>query len=216
MPNLHNRYKSAERKISQKNPEYMLNYSFPCSCSKNLSLFWFIIKQQWTIEELSISSNSSHLEWRTGMSDTILKGTHPRTIPARFGLIWFRGFRGEDLNVKVYDVRRTDGRRTPSDGKSSPGQRPGELKINNSICIPIVAIWLWGLRNNNLFASVFDICSIFSFPVKGGSRRRVPVLSNARAKWSRLPEKYHKPRLLQTDWQITKHQDAWKLLRLFL
>jgi len=53
-----------------------------------------------------------------------LKGTHPRTIPARFGLIWFRGFRGEDLNVKVYDVRR----RTPSDSKSSPGLWPGELK----------------------------------------------------------------------------------------
>jgi hypothetical protein len=33
MPNLHNRYKSAERKISQKNLEYMLNYSLPCSCS---------------------------------------------------------------------------------------------------------------------------------------------------------------------------------------
>jgi hypothetical protein len=33
MPNLHKRYKSAERKISQKNPEYMLNYSLPCSCS---------------------------------------------------------------------------------------------------------------------------------------------------------------------------------------
>jgi hypothetical protein len=33
MPNLHNRYKLAERKISQKNPEYMLNYSLPCSCS---------------------------------------------------------------------------------------------------------------------------------------------------------------------------------------
>ena len=26
-------YKSAERNISQKNPEYMLNYSLPCSCS---------------------------------------------------------------------------------------------------------------------------------------------------------------------------------------
>jgi hypothetical protein len=26
IPNLHNRYKSAERKISQKNPEYMLNW----------------------------------------------------------------------------------------------------------------------------------------------------------------------------------------------
>ena len=47
----------------------------------------------------------SHLKWRAGLSDTILKGTHPRTIPARFGLIWFRGFRGEDLNVKVYDGR---------------------------------------------------------------------------------------------------------------
>ena len=107
MPNLHNRYKSAERKISQKNPEYMLNYSFPCSCSKNMSSFRFIIKQQWTIEENSIFSNSSHLEWRAGLSDTILKGTHPRTIFDRFGLIWFKGFRGEDLNVKVYDGRMT-------------------------------------------------------------------------------------------------------------
>ena len=33
MPNLHNRYISAERKISQKNPEYLLNYFLPCSCS---------------------------------------------------------------------------------------------------------------------------------------------------------------------------------------
>jgi hypothetical protein len=31
-----------------------------------------------------------------------LKGTHPGTIPARFGLIWFSGFRGEDLNVICY------------------------------------------------------------------------------------------------------------------
>ena len=46
---------------------------------------------------------------------------HPRT---RFGLIWFRDFRGEDLNVKAYDVRRM-----PSDGKSSHGLWPGELKM---------------------------------------------------------------------------------------
>jgi hypothetical protein len=31
-----------------------------------------------------------------------LKGTHPGTIPARFGLIWLSGFRGEDLNVIFY------------------------------------------------------------------------------------------------------------------
>jgi hypothetical protein len=77
----------------------MLNYSLPCSCSKNLSSFWFILKQQWTIEEISIFSNSSHLKWRVGVSDTVLKETHPRTIPAMFGVIWFRGFKGEDLNV---------------------------------------------------------------------------------------------------------------------
>jgi hypothetical protein len=64
-----------------------------------LSSFWFILKQQWTIEEISIFSNSSHLEWRAGLSDTIVKGTHPGTITARFGLTWFSGFRGEDLNV---------------------------------------------------------------------------------------------------------------------
>jgi hypothetical protein len=33
MPNLHNRYKLAERTISRKNLEFMLNYSLPCSCS---------------------------------------------------------------------------------------------------------------------------------------------------------------------------------------
>jgi hypothetical protein len=61
-----------------------------------------MLKQQWTIEEIAIFSNSSHLEWRVGLSDTILKGTHIRIIPARFGVIWFSGFRGEDLNVICY------------------------------------------------------------------------------------------------------------------
>jgi hypothetical protein len=36
------------------------------------------------------------------LSDTILKRDHPRTIPAKFALIWFSGFRGEDLNVNFY------------------------------------------------------------------------------------------------------------------
>jgi hypothetical protein len=58
--------------------------------------------QQWTIEEISIFSNSSHLERRAGLSDTILKGTHPRTIPARLGLIWQSSFRGKDLKVISY------------------------------------------------------------------------------------------------------------------
>jgi hypothetical protein len=55
-----------------------------------------------TTKEISIFSNISHLEWRARLSDTILKGNHPRTIPAKFALIWFSGFRGEDLNVIFY------------------------------------------------------------------------------------------------------------------
>jgi len=30
---------------------------------------------------------------------------NPRTIPARVCLIWLSGFRGDDLNVMVYDER---------------------------------------------------------------------------------------------------------------
>jgi hypothetical protein len=58
------------------------------------------IEQFWPFEEISIFSNSDHLEWRAGLSNTILKGNHSGTIPARFGSIWFSGFRGEDLNVE--------------------------------------------------------------------------------------------------------------------
>ena len=71
--NIPKRNKLAEN-ISQKNPEYMLNYSLPYSCSLNLSSFWFVIKQKLTTKEISILSNSSHFEWRAGLSDTILKG----------------------------------------------------------------------------------------------------------------------------------------------
>ena len=31
-----------------------------------------------------------------------------KIIPAKVGLIWFSSIRGEDLNVKVHDKRRTD------------------------------------------------------------------------------------------------------------
>jgi hypothetical protein len=41
-------------------------------------------------------------QWRAGLSYTILKGTHPGIIPAMFGVIWFSGFRGEELNVIFY------------------------------------------------------------------------------------------------------------------
>jgi hypothetical protein len=48
-----------------------------CLHSSNLGTFWLKIEQFWPFEEISIFSNSGHLEWRAGLSDTILKGTHP-------------------------------------------------------------------------------------------------------------------------------------------
>jgi hypothetical protein len=75
----------------------MLNSSSLCLHSSHLGTFWLEIEQFWPFEEISIFSNSGHLEWRAGLSDTILKGT----IPDRFGLIWFSSFR-EDLNVIFY------------------------------------------------------------------------------------------------------------------
>ena len=80
----------------------MLKSSSLCLHSSNLGTFWLKIEQFWPFEEISIFSNSGHLGYRTALTDTILKGTHPGTIPARFGLISFSGFRGEDLNVIFY------------------------------------------------------------------------------------------------------------------
>jgi hypothetical protein len=79
----------------------MFKSSSLCFNSSNLGTFWLKIEQFWSFEEISIFSNSGHLEWRAGLSDTILKRTHLMTISARFDLIWLSGFRGEDFNVKV-------------------------------------------------------------------------------------------------------------------
>jgi hypothetical protein len=55
--------------------------------------FWIKIEQFRPFEEIFIFCNGGHPGYRTALMDTILKGT----IPARFGLIWFSGFRGEDF-----------------------------------------------------------------------------------------------------------------------
>ena len=47
-----------------------------------------------------------------------------------------------------------------------------QLKNNHSIFIPIVAIWLWGLRNNYLFYNLlqFLTCVLYWFPTKNLDR----------------------------------------------
>ena len=58
----------------------MLKSSSLCLYSSNLGTFWLKIEQFRPFEEISIFSNSGHLEWRARLSDTILKGTHPRLV----------------------------------------------------------------------------------------------------------------------------------------
>jgi hypothetical protein len=74
-------------------PEFFVKFFFQPIYTVYAKLFFL---------DMSIFSNSSHLDWRAGLSDSILKGTHPGTISARFGLIWFGGFKAKDLNV-IFD-----------------------------------------------------------------------------------------------------------------
>jgi hypothetical protein len=53
--------------------------------NSNLGTFWLKIEQFWPFEEISIFSYGGHLGYRTALTDTILKGDHPRIISAKFG-----------------------------------------------------------------------------------------------------------------------------------
>jgi hypothetical protein len=47
--------------------------------------FWLKIEQFWPFEEIFILSHGGHLGYRTALTNTILKGVHPRIIFAKFG-----------------------------------------------------------------------------------------------------------------------------------
>jgi hypothetical protein len=49
--------------------------------TKNRNFF----KQFWPFEEISIFSNGGHLGYKTALTDTIVKGDHPRITSAKFG-----------------------------------------------------------------------------------------------------------------------------------
>ena len=59
--------------------------------------FWLKTKQFWPFEKNSIFCNGGHLRFRTALTDTILKGIHPRIISAKFGWDRLSSFRGENL-----------------------------------------------------------------------------------------------------------------------
>jgi hypothetical protein len=92
--NIPKRNKLAEKRL-HKNPEYMLNYSLTCSSKTYLSSFW---KQK----KFLLLVTAAILNGGRSCRIQYWKGTNPRTILAKFALIWFSGFRGEDLNVIFY------------------------------------------------------------------------------------------------------------------
>jgi hypothetical protein len=63
----------------------MLKSSSLCLYSSNLGTFWLKIEQFWPFEEISIFSIGRPLGYRTALTDTFLKGDHPRIISEKFG-----------------------------------------------------------------------------------------------------------------------------------
>jgi hypothetical protein len=63
----------------------MLKSSSLCLYSSNLGTFLLKIEQFWPFKEISIFSHGGHVGYRTALTDTILKGDHPRIISAKFG-----------------------------------------------------------------------------------------------------------------------------------
>ena len=58
----------------------MLKSSSLCLYSSNLGTFWLKTEQFWPFEEFSIFCNGGYLGDRTALTDTFLKGDHPRII----------------------------------------------------------------------------------------------------------------------------------------
>ena len=64
-----------------------------------------------------------------------MKGDHPRTIPTKFALIWFNGFRGEDLNVILYqNMSNLYNQYKSVEGKNSR-KKPEYMLIYSLSCI---------------------------------------------------------------------------------
>jgi len=65
-----------------------------------------------------------------------LKGTHQGTIPARFGVIWFCGFRGKDLNVIFYQNMPNLHNRYKSAEKKISQKNPEYILLKKSFATP--------------------------------------------------------------------------------
>jgi hypothetical protein len=77
--------------------------------------------------QLKIQKNV-YIELILTYKKALIYNVPPAILNSQF---WVSGIRGEDLNVKISDVRcSTDDSRTLSDGKSSNGLCPDEIKLH--------------------------------------------------------------------------------------
>ena len=75
----------------------MFKSSSLCLYSSNMGTFWLKIEQFWPFEEISTFNNGGHFGYRTVLTDTILKGDHPRIISAKLGWYWPSSFREDSF-----------------------------------------------------------------------------------------------------------------------
>ena len=94
MSNLHNRYKSAENKFTEK--QQYVKLLIAMQLQLKFVLLSIYNEATMDIEEISIFSDNSHLEC---ISHNFERG-HIGT--AKIGLIWSSSSRGENLNVIFY------------------------------------------------------------------------------------------------------------------
>jgi hypothetical protein len=79
-----------------------MSSNFNCGCIAMSSLAYIpFFREEFFVQPI-YTDYAKYAYFRAELSDTILKGTLPRTIPPRFGVICFSGFREEDLNVIFY------------------------------------------------------------------------------------------------------------------
>jgi hypothetical protein len=64
-----------------------------------LGTFWLKIEQIWPFEEISIFSIGGPLGYRTALTDTFLKGDHPRIILEKFKILMKESLDGSLPNM---------------------------------------------------------------------------------------------------------------------
>jgi hypothetical protein len=115
------------------------------------NIYYRIFYELWTFADFDrlcklekredeIKKKSSPLKLLS-QSDTILKGTHPGTVPTRFGLIWFSGFRGEDLNAIFYQNMPNLHNRYKSTERKISNKNP-EHMLNYSLPCSITGLFM--------------------------------------------------------------------------